>query len=268
MSSSPVPVSQRIHAERLILLGWSRAILLQLAHPLMAAAIGAHSSFRGGPRATATRLRRTIAAMLDLTFGDDATRMQAMAGIRAIHDRVNGSLQAAVGPFPRGTPYSANDPDLLLWVHVTVLESVALAFETFVAPLEPAERDAYCAEAASVAVVLGARSADVPRSWDALVHHVQTVEQSGVLVAGPDALALADCVLSPPLGGLVWPAAWLNRQFTIGTLPPGVRQQYSFPWTPASTVRLGRATRLVRLARRVAPQPVARWNTAIRQGAR
>src|SRR5205085_12117466 len=122
-------------AERLILLGWSRAILLQLAHPLMAAAVARHSSFRSGPAAAAKRLHHTVRAMLDLTFGDDAARTRAVTAIRAIHDRVHGTLSRAVGPFPQGTPYSAHDPDLLLWVHVTLLDSVVLAYDTFVRPL-------------------------------------------------------------------------------------------------------------------------------------
>ena len=242
-----------------MLLGWSRAILLQLAHPLMAAAVAAHSSFRGGPAAAASRLRHTVGAMLDLTFGDEAAHARALAGIRVIHNRVNGRLATAVGVFPPGTPYSANDPDLLLWVHVTLLESVVLAHEAVISPIDPADLDAYCEESAPVAISLGARAEDVPRTWPALLARVASVEASGVLCVGADAQMLAHAVLAPPMSGAIWPIAWLNRPFTIGTLPREIRRQYGFDQSPGSAARLRRATRFVRGVRRVTPRVIAQW---------
>ena len=135
------PVARRINAERLMLLGWARAILLQLAHPLVAAGVADHSSFRDGPLASARRLHHTVRSMLALTFGDDAGRDLALDGIRTIHRRVNGTLRTAVGRFPQGTRYSAEDPDLVLWVHVTLLDSIPLVYERLIAPLTDAERD-------------------------------------------------------------------------------------------------------------------------------
>jgi uncharacterized protein (DUF2236 family) len=264
MSGPPLAVSQRIHAERLILLGWSRAILLQLAHPLMAAAVATHSSFGSGPVAAVIRLRRTIRAMLDLTFGDDAARGRALAAIRTIHNRVNGTLSSAVGPFATGTGYSANDPDLLLWVHVTVLDSVALAYETFVRPLSSADRDAYCVESAPVAIDLGADPVAVPRTWHALTEYIAASESSGVLVVSNEARSVAAAVLSPPMSTAIWPAAWLNRQFTVGNLPAEIRRQYGFEWHPASAGRVQHAARLVRGARRLMPQALAVWRTSRR----
>ena len=117
-------VAQRINAERLVLLGWTRAILLQLAHPLIAAGVYDHSSFRAAPFAAASRLHATIRAMLTLSFGTDAEREHALHGIRTIHTRVNGHLRHAVGVFPAGARYSAEDPALVLWVHLTLIESV------------------------------------------------------------------------------------------------------------------------------------------------
>jgi uncharacterized protein (DUF2236 family) len=255
-------VSRRINAERLVLLGWSRAILLQLAHPLVAAGVAAHSSYTGGALSAARRLRHTVGAMLDLTFGDEATRGRAIAGIRAIHDRVNGALATAVGPFPAGTPYSAHNPDLLLWVHISLLESVVLAHDRFVAPLAPDVRDAYCAEAAPVALDLGARPADVPRSWDALLAAVARVHASGVLVVSDDARRIASAVLAPPMRAFVWPAARVNRQFTIGSLPLDVRRQYGYEWTASDDASLDRLTRLVHVGRAVLPGVALRWRAS------
>ncbi len=168
-------VSRRVNAERIVLLGWSRAILLQLAHPLVAAGVAEHSSFRGGPFAAAARLHHTIRSMLALTFGDNTQREAALETIRAIHRRVNGHLPTAVGRFSSGTPYSAEDPDLVLWVHATLLDSLPLVYEHLVAPLDADGRDAYCNEAADVAIALGAREVDVPRTWGALGHYMDVM---------------------------------------------------------------------------------------------
>ncbi len=103
--------------------------------------------------------------MLALSFGTDAEREHALHGIRTIHTRVNGHLPEAVGVFPAGAAYSAEDPALVLWVHLTLLESIPLAYERFVGTVSAEERDSYCAESAWVATALGARPADVPVTW-------------------------------------------------------------------------------------------------------
>ena len=143
-------VSQRVNAERVMLLAWPRAILLQVAHPLVAAGVAAHSSFADGGFAAVHRLWQTVQAMLALTYGDPVEQQEAIDGILAIHRRVNGTLHEAVGPYPAGTRYSAEDPDLVLWVHVTLLDSVPLIYETLVAPLSEDERTSYCAESALI----------------------------------------------------------------------------------------------------------------------
>ena len=98
-------ISWRVNAERLMLLAWARAILLQLAHPLIAAGVAEHSTFRGGVLAAALRLHHTVHAMLSLTFGDAPAREQTLDTIRAIHRRVNGRLPHAVGSYASGTAY-------------------------------------------------------------------------------------------------------------------------------------------------------------------
>ena len=160
-------VSQRVNAERVMLLAWPRAILLQVAHPLVAAGVAEHSSFADGGFAAVHRLWQTVQAMLALTFGDEVEQHGAIEGILAIHRRVHGTLRETVGRFPAGTRYSAEDPDLVLWVHVTLLESMVLAHDALLAPLSGDERDAYCAESAWVPVALGARAEDVPATWAA-----------------------------------------------------------------------------------------------------
>lgn len=256
-------VSRRINAERLLLVAWVRAILLQLAHPLIAAGVSEHSTFRGSSTAAFNRLHHTVGAMLALTFGTPAQRAQALDAIRAIHRRVNGTLTEACGAFPAGTRYSAEDPELLLWVHATLVESIVIGYEQMIGPLHDAERDQYCADSAAVAVELGARPDEVPRSWPALRAYLDAGYASGRIAVGPQARALAAALTSPfsntVARRLVTPLVSL---LAAGQLPGPIRLQYGFAWDPTRQRRYSRIMRLLQLLRRVAPARAAIWKGA------
>lgn len=255
-------IAWRINGERLVLLGWTRAILLQLAHPLIGAGVYDHSSFRAAPRTAAVRLRRTVQAMLALTFGTDAEQARAYDGIRAIHRRVNGVLPAAAGRFPAGTPYSAEDPELVLWVHTTLLESIPLVYERVVGPLSGAERNDYCAVAAPVAIALGAHEATVPRSWAAVRRHLDTAYANGTIAVTPQARELARALLAPPFPMAAGPATWINRLFTVGDLPPFLREEYGLLWSPRDHRALTMVSTVLRSVRQGMPGVVALWPQA------
>lgn len=248
------------------MLGWARAILLQFAHPLIAAGVAEHSSFRGGGAAAIYRLHHTIGAMLALTFGGERAREAALDGIRAIHRRVHGRLPAAAGIFPAGTPYSAEDPALVLWVHVTLMDSIPRIYDLAVAPLGEAERDAYCAEAAGVAIALGARHAEVPRTWAETMTCLARTYESGAIAVSGQARELAAAVLAPPFAWAVGPLAGINRLVTVGLLPPQMRAQYGFDWDDRREARLARTLRRIRQPRRALPAAVALWPEARRAG--
>ena len=260
---SAAAISCRVNAERIVLLGWLRALLLQVAHPLIAAGVREHSSFRASTAASVARLRQTIAAMLAMTFGAPDEREQSLAGIRSIHQRVHGRLSHSCGVFPAGTPYSAEDSELLVWVHATLVESILLVYEELLEPLSAAERDSYCRDSAAVAVELGARADAVPRSWNALRAYIEDGYDSGRIVVGPDARALASVLLSPvrlPVARhIVTPTMSL---LAGGLLPSTVRGQYGMAWDRRRARRFAHVMRLLRLARRVAPIRVAHWNCA------
>lgn len=260
---STISISQRLNAERVVVLGWPRAILLQLAHPLVAAGVADHSAFRASRVTAVMRLHGTIRAMLALTFGSDEGRRAALDGIRTIHRRVNGTLRESTGLFPAGTRYSAEDPDLVLWVHATLLETIPLAYDLFVGPVSAAERDAYCAEAAQVAIDLGARPADVPRTWTAALEYLSRMYASGAIAVGRDARDLLTPVLSP-LGAIAAPAGWLNRQLTVGLLPSPIREQYGLTWSDRDARAFRRLTTALRAGRRLAPARLALWPEARR----
>jgi len=161
-------VVRRVNREAVVLLGWGRAILLQLAHPLVAAAVADHSDYWTGPLPYFQRTRRTVGSMLDLTFGTPDEVQVTADRINAIHKRVHGRLRDGTLRFPSGTYYTATDPQLLTWLHVTLIDSQLRAYETFVGALEPDEKDRYCLDAAEFASLLKIPSGFLPESYSEL----------------------------------------------------------------------------------------------------
>ena len=255
-------VASRINGERLTVLGWSRAILLQLAHPLIAAGVFEHSGFRTSPLAAIQRLHHTTRAMLAITFGDERRRGAAIDGIRRIHTRVNGTLREAVGPFAAGTPYSAEDPALLLWVHATLIESILVTYGQLVGPLSGQDLDDYCAASAPSSIELGMRDTEAPRTWDELQERLRRTYESGVIAVGPQARELADAILRTSMPGPLAPARWISGLLTAGLLPPRVRENYGLSWEETRQRRFDRLTTTVRTLRRITPAPLAVWADA------
>lgn len=254
-------ISTRINAERLMLLCWGRAILLQMAHPLVAAGIADHSSFREGKVTAVVRLHETIRAMLSLTFGSSVERDATLSRINGIHRRVNGTLRERAGPFDAGTTYSAEDPALLLWVHGTLLESAFLVYERLFTPLSEAERDAYCVDAVPIVRGLGVVEGE-PRSSADLTRYMARMYANGQITVSRQARELGAALLAPPLAWAVAPATRVNRLFTIGLLPHSIREQYGFRWTAADSRALDWWTRVLRRVRPRLPDFLACWPEA------
>src|SRR5579884_3375739 len=158
-------IAWRLHREVVAVLGWGAAILLQLAHPLVALGAVEHSQFRARPDGAWRRFRHTAAAMQAFALGSPDEAARAARVVNALHARVEGVVREPAACFPAGTPYAARDAGLLLWVHATVLLATVRAYELFVGPLTPVERDRYCAQAWRWGRLLGIPATDLPRDW-------------------------------------------------------------------------------------------------------
>ena len=246
-------VSWKLNREILVVAGWGRAILLQLAHPAVAAGVNDHISFRGCPISGFRRLRSTVSSMLALTFGDTEQMVSAAAVINSIHDRV------------RGRTYSAHDPALLTWVHATLLESIPMTFERLVGPLTARERDRYCSEAAIMEPLLGIPAGRLPRNATDLDTYMRDMLESGTLVVNETSRTLARAILFPPKWQLAWPLFRPMQLITIGSLPPSIRDAYGFQWSARDARALARWSRLLRVASRLLPSAARHWPVAHRR---
>ena len=164
---------------------------MQLAHPLVAAGVAEHSTFRDGPAANVKRLHSTVRAMLDLSFGSPEDIRRAVGHINAIHDRVHGTLREAAGRFAAGTPYSAGDPELLIWVDATVRDSMLLAYELFVTPLSAADRDQFWTEGDDITTALRVPAGARIQSPDQFRGYLADLEANGSLAITTEARKLA-----------------------------------------------------------------------------
>src|SRR3954452_24768336 len=139
------PITQ-VHGDASMYVGGLRAVLLQTLQPQAMTAVAEHSGYRGDIWG---RLARTSRFLAVTTFGTSDDAQQAVDIVRAIHDRVTGTM-------PDGTTYAASDPHLLMWVHVAEIQSFLLAHRSYGGrPLDQAGYDEYVAQAAEIARRLG-----------------------------------------------------------------------------------------------------------------
>lgn len=249
----PDSVSWRIDRELVVLAGGSCALLLQAAHPVVAAGVEQHSTYATDPFG---RLLRTLTSSFDVVFG---TRSRAEATIRrvnAIHERVRGRRPDG------GVPYTALDPEALLWVHATLVDTALRVYSRFVRPLSAAEEQAYHRESARVATLLGVPASFVPPTIDELRAWMDGLVDDGVVHVTPGARRIARTVLYPTRfpPRLAWDAAHL---VSIATLREPIRRQYGIPWSAArerGMERIAAASRAVvpRLPSLVRHAPQAR----------
>ncbi len=229
----------RINREGALLLGGGCALLLQVAHPLVAAGVEQHSNFRTQPL---QRLWRTLDLMHSVVFG---SAKQAIGAIRAIerrHAPVVGRLAESVGTLDANTSYRASDSALQFWVHATLVDTALRVYERVVDPLSEEARAAYYEESKITARLFGIPQRQIPRRWPDFAAYWREMVEGDTLAVGAAGRAVAESILTPPLPFGVRQVFQLPHVFTLGLLPDKVRQQYGYPWSLAHEALLAAAT--------------------------
>ena len=219
-----------VHGSVATFLGGIRSILLQSLHPLALAGVNRHSTFREDPFG---RLQRTGAFIAATTFGSTALAEQTVTGIRHLHDRVCGTLDD-------GRTYSANDPRLLQWVHVTLVDSMLTAYERFGRDgFVPA--DAYVRDMAVVGRAMGV--VEPPQTRAELTELLDSYlpELSG----GSPAVAVKQFVLAAPLPPRLRMGYRMLSRTALDTLPEWARDMLEHHPSAALVRARGLGTGLV-----------------------
>ena len=212
----------RVHADASMFIGAVRALLLQALHPLALQAVVDHAGFR---RDFWGRFQRTSRYVALTTYGTVPDAERAIAAVRAIHRRVRGNA-------PDGRPYAADDPHLLMWVHVAEVDSFLTAFQTFGAEqLTSAEADEYLRETGSVAAQVGV--IDPPSSVSELTAIMESYrpELSG---SGHAREASNLLIVNPPFTGITRVAYHLLAANAVSILPAWARTELLLPALPVT----------------------------------
>jgi uncharacterized protein (DUF2236 family) len=226
---------RRVHRERAIALSGPRALLMQAAHPLAVSGLLAHSGSLDDPY---ERLARTAEVMSAIGFGSRRDADRLTAAVRSMHRRVRGTLKEGVGPFPAGTPYRADDPELLLWVLFTLVDSGIVVYEKYVAGLSDGDRAAYWEDYKVVGRLFGLRTADMPDTLADLDDYRREMLEGGSLVVTDWARTRARrIVLEPPVPLYVRPLVETANFVTVALLPDELRRQYGFLPVPPAPLR-------------------------------
>lgn len=251
----PSSITWRLTREAALLLGGPRALLLQLAHPLVAAGVHEHSSFKADPIA---RLYRTLDATLGIVFGSTEDAERAAEGINHVHSFVEGTLPQASGRFPEGHPYDAGDPDLLLWVHATLIDTTLTVYPRFVGPLTPDEAERAYQESKIAARILGVPEKTLPCSLTEFRAYFDETIRSDEIAVAPFQRQLGVDVLYPAIRGVPKALFAPGAAISIALLPEPVRSAYGFELTPGRRRTARWSRRFVRGLLPVLPR-AARW---------
>jgi uncharacterized protein (DUF2236 family) len=237
----PDSVIWRIDREAAVFLGAGRALLLQLAHPWVAAAIAQHSRSLTDP---VGRFHRTFSTVSTMVFG---TTGQALAAARRLHRRhtaIGGTLAEDVGAFAAGSPYCANDVAALRWVHATLTDTALLAYQLVSPPLSARDRERYYADARLFAALFGIPQSALPQSWPDFARYVDDLFSSDTLVVGSAARSIAAELFSG--AGTRLRAPFWYRALTASLLPPRLRDAFELPCGPPELRAVERALTVFR----------------------
>ncbi|HEX2161525.1 MAG TPA: oxygenase MpaB family protein [Thermoleophilaceae bacterium] len=224
-----------VHRERALALSGPRALLMQAAHPLAVKGLLAHSTAVDEPY---DRLARTAETMSTIGFGSREAADAVTARVRAMHARVRGRTTEPVGRHPAGTPYRADQPDLLLWVLFTLVDSGAVVYRKYVRSMSRAQEAAYWEDYKVVGELFGLERADMPDTLDdlhAYRHDMLTGDDLHVTDWARE--KARKIVLEPPVPWVARPLLETANFITIALLPDRIRREYGFSPLPPVAVR-------------------------------
>lgn len=236
---------RRVAGEPVLLFGGGRALLLEIAHPLVAAGVADHSNFRRDPFG---RLQRTLDVLSAIVFGSGADAARAARSVERAHARVQGRLEHGTRRFPPGTAYDGRDPDLVRWVWATLVDTAWVVYQRFVAPLDAEACEGFYADHRVVGRLFGVPPDRVPPDWCAFRTWFDAALESDVLEVTPVAREIGQAVFEPT-GGT--PQGRLARSITAGLLPERLRDAFGLPWDASRAEKLDA---LVASVRRLRPQ--------------
>lgn len=248
----PSSLVWRINREQILFLAGARAALLQEAHPFVAHGVDQHSLAKADPIG---RFQRTFKHVHAMIFGDLESALTSARRVHAFHTKVRGSIGENTGTYAKGSFYQANDEQALLWVHATIWESSAMAYELFFGPLLPDERERYYQETKLFAYLFGIPEAILPPNYPEFIAYNEKMWASPELGVESTAREMAEIILSPsnPLQRHL--TGW-NRVLTAGFMPPRFREAYGLAFGRKERATFAASVRALRTLWPIVPRQI------------
>jgi uncharacterized protein (DUF2236 family) len=237
----PESVTWLVDREAAVFLGAGRALLLQLAHPWVAAAIAEHSRTLSDPIG---RFHRTFNIVFTMVFGTTGQALTAARTLHRRHDGIAGILTESVGAFPAGSAYRANDVAALRWVYATLVDSALLAYQLVRPPLPDEERERYYAESRLFAALFGIPPSALPESWARFADYFADMIGSDILAVGSAARRIATELFSG--AGTGWRIPAWYRALTARQMPVRLLQDFALAYGPPEHRTIERALAVLR----------------------
>lgn len=182
----PESMTWKVHGDPSVFLGAVRSLILQSLHPEVVAGVDQHSSYHDDPIG---RLRRTSDWVTIVTFAPQADAIEAATALERYHHHIKGVSE-------RGRAYKASDPDLLSWVHNTLVDSFLDAYRNFGPGCSEEQADVYVSEMVRLGALCGADQ--LPDTAVGLRDWLVTHPDSGPSAAADRTLKFLS---DPPLDG-------------------------------------------------------------------
>jgi uncharacterized protein (DUF2236 family) len=234
-------VARRLNRELFLLLGGTAALLMQVAHPLVAAGVEQHSDFRRDPFG---RLRRTLNTTLAVVFAEPDAARTALRRIDRRHGPVRGTAAD-------GRAYEARDPALLLWVQATLLLTSLRLYEAVLGRLTPSDREAYLQETRPIAALLGIPAERLPATIGDLERYER--QMLGTVVRPDETSRRVGRQVLHPFASIPRPIYWPSDALTSALVPEPLRRTFGLRYRRREHVFFAMVIATVRIARAVLP---------------
>jgi len=239
------------------MVGAGTALVLQVAHPTVAAGVGEHSTYKRDPWG---RLLRSLDYVNLLVYGEPRVAARVGRRLREMHQKINGVA-------PDGTRYHALEREAFAWVHASTIDTLVRSHAAFGTPMGGDELEELWADWVAVGRLLGIRPGDLPATWaeygsylDALID--DRLGDSAVL---RDVLETLGAQATPPpsLPGPLWtvlqlPAMRTLHVASVGLLPERLRTKLDLPWSLRDQVDFRLLSVALRAATPVMPSSLRR----------
>jgi uncharacterized protein (DUF2236 family) len=237
--------------EPLLIMGAARALLMQSAHPLIAQGALDHSDFASDPIG---RFQRTAGWVTTVVFGTSDEAQAATRSVNQLHRRVSGELpkEHAVSAWAPGSAYRAQDQDLLLWVHASLIDSMLVTHRSVIGNLRPEVGDRYVREWDVIARLMGLPEGSTWESEAGMRNWIKRQIRQGIALPGEGSRGVARVILGP---GITGPAlAKVTNLVTAGMLPPRLRKEFGIGWNPAQGLAFRTLALSLRSTRPIMPR--------------